>query len=198
MLSFDAWEGLTGVFAGCQPWARLGWKNNATMATVLPEQKKITRHKMQKTALTLAVALLGTAVQAQDVYLGVTVDYGMPKSGDSQAAASLLAGGSYDLGLAAIGAEAEYGAAAIFGGDYSTARLRAIGSFDLGEFTGLASIGGTRFGADSQSYMGYNLGIGAQFPISNALEVRGELIRDFMDDFGSDVITTRVGAVYSF
>jgi hypothetical protein len=40
MLSFDAWEGLTGVFAGCQPWARLGWKNNATMATVLPEQKK--------------------------------------------------------------------------------------------------------------------------------------------------------------
>jgi hypothetical protein len=53
---------------------------------------------MQKTALTLAVALLGTAVQAQDAYLGVTVDYGMPKSGDNQAAASLLAGGSYDLG----------------------------------------------------------------------------------------------------
>jgi hypothetical protein len=34
--------------------------------------------------------------------------------------------------------------------------------------------------------------------VNDALDVRAELIRDMMDDFGNNVTTTRLAAVYSF
>lgn len=149
---------------------------------------------------TLAAALLcaGTAASAQDIYAGVAVDYGLPHSGDGQAAASLLLGGTYNLGTLAIGAEAEYGAAATFGGDYDTARLRLIGSYDFGSFTALASLGGTHYDTGDDGFSGYNFGLGAQMPLTNTLDVRGEIIRDMMDDYGTDVTTTRLAAIYTF
>lgn len=153
---------------------------------------------MKFSILAAALAVVGSAASAQDIYAGVAFDYGTPHSGDAQSAATLLFGGAYSLGTMAIGAEAEYGAAATFGGDYDTARLRLIGSYDFGSVTALASLGGTRYDAGADTFTGYNYGLGVQVPVSNALDLRGEVIRDMMDDYGTNVTTTRVAAIYSF
>ena len=148
---------------------------------------------MKISMIAVAIALTGGAAQAQDVYAGVAFDYGSPHAGDAQTAASLLAGASFDTGLLSFGAEVEYGASATFGGDYDTARLRVIGGYDFGGFTALASIGGTRY-----TFSGYNYGLGAQVPVSNAIDLRAEFIRDMMDDYGANVTTTRIAAIYDF
>ena len=153
---------------------------------------------MKISTIAIAVALMGSTAHAQDIYAGVAFDYGTPHAGDSQTAATLLFGGAYDMGVLALGAEAEYGAPATFGGDYDTARLRLIGSYDFGSMTALASVGGTRYDAGALNYTGYNYGLGVQVPVTNALDLRGEVIRDMMDDYGTNVTTTRVAAIYSF
>lgn len=153
---------------------------------------------MQKTAFTLALILLAGTATAQDTYIGVSVDYGTNTAQSDQTVASLMAGGSFDLGQMAIGAEIEYGAAATLGGDYDTLRVRAIGSYDLGSFSAMASLGSTRFSTSADNYSGYNLGLGVQMPVSDTIELRGEVIRDFVDGFGADTSTTRIAAIYSF
>ncbi len=153
---------------------------------------------MRISALALALAVTGGAAHAQDVYVGVALDYGQPHSGDTQSVASLMVGGAFDMGTMSVGVEAEYGAAASFGGDYDTARLRLLGGYDLGSVTALASIGATSYDLGATSASGYNVGLGVQMPVNNALDVRAEFIRDFMDDYGTDVTTTRIAAVYSF
>ncbi len=153
---------------------------------------------MKITTLAAAFLCAGSAASAQDIYAGVALDYGLPHSGDAQTAASLLIGGSYSLGTMAIGAEAEYGAAATFGGDYDTARLRLIGSYDFGSVTALASLGGTHYDAGADTFTGYNFGLGAQMPLTSSLDLRGEIIRDMMDDYGTNVTTTRLAAIYTF
>ncbi|WP_458791296.1 hypothetical protein [Yoonia sp. MH D7] len=153
---------------------------------------------MKFTTLLAALVCAGTSASAQDIYAGVALDYGLPHSGDAQTAASLLVGGSYSLGTMAIAGEAEYGAAATFGGDYDTARLRLIGSYDFGSVTALASLGGTYYDAGADTFTGYNFGVGAQMPITGALDIRGEIMRDMMDDYGTNVTTTRLAAIYTF
>lgn len=153
---------------------------------------------MKLSIFAAAFVVAGAAAQAQDIYAGVAFDYATPHAGDTQTAASLFLGGNYELGTLAIGAEAEYGAAATFGGDYDTARLRLIGSYDFGTVKALASLGGTRYDAGADAFTGYNYGIGVQVPVSNALDMRGEIIRDMMDDYGTNVTTTRIAAIYSF
>lgn len=153
---------------------------------------------MKLITLASAIALTAGAVQAQDVYAGVSFDYGSAKSGESQTVASLLAGATYDISTFSVGAEIEYGAAATLGGDYDTTRLRVMGGYDFGSVTGIASIGGSRFDEGADSYTGYNFGLGVQAPITNALELRGEVIQDVMSDGGTDATTTRLGAIYSF
>jgi hypothetical protein len=156
------------------------------------------RLNMKISAIALAVAMTGSAAHAQDVYAGVAFDYGKPHAGDDQTAASLMAGVSYEVGTLSFGAEVEYGASATFGGDYDTARLRLIGAYDFGGVTALASIGGTRYDAGADTFTGYNYGIGAQVPVTAALDVRAEIMRDMMDDYGTNVTTTRLAAIYSF
>ncbi len=153
---------------------------------------------MKISIIAVVVAMTGSAVHAQDVYAGVAFDYGSPHAGDAQSAASLIAGVSYDLGAMSLGAEVEYGASATFGGDYDTARLRLIGGYDFGSVTALASIGGTRYDTGADTFTGYNFGIGAQMPISDALDIRAEIMRDMMEDYGTNVTTTRIAAIYSF
>ena len=148
-------------------------------------------------AVVAVVSYAGSA-QAQDVYTGVALDYNLPHAGDAQQAASLLLGAQIDLGQITVGAEADYGAAAAFGGDYDTARLRLMAGYDFGSVTALGSLGSTRFMDDAGNYDGYNVGLGVQGAISNTLDLRGEIIRDFMDDFGTNVTTTRLSAIYSF
>lgn len=153
---------------------------------------------MKFTFLAAAIICASSAASAQDIYAGVALDYGKPHAGDDQSVASLLLGGNYNLGTIALGAEAEYGAAAAFGGDYDTARLRLIGAYDFGSVTALASVGGTRYDEGADSFTGYNFGLGVQLPVSNALDLRGEIIRDMMDDFDANVTTTRIAAIYTF
>lgn len=154
---------------------------------------------MKITYLAIAILMTAGAAQAQDAFVGVSVDYGVGQDDNSQTVASLLAGGSYDLGLFTLGAEVEYGAAATLGGDYDTARLRLMGGYDLGPVTALASIGGTYFDAGEQDFSGYNFGLGLQAPITDSLEVRGEIMRDIMsDDGGTNATTSRLAAIYAF
>lgn len=153
---------------------------------------------MKITTIAIAVALMGGAASAQDMYAGVSFDYGQADNDENQTAASLLAGATYDMGMMSVGAEVEYGAAAVLGGDYDTARLRLTGGYDFGSITALASIGGTRFDDGDNAYTGYNFGLGAQAPITSALDLRGEIIRDIMSDDGSDATTGRIAAIYSF
>lgn len=154
---------------------------------------------MKISIIAVVVALSGSAVHAQDVYAGVAFDYAKPHSGDDQTAATLMAGVSYDVGTLSFGAEVDYGASFTFGGDYDTARLRLIGGYDFGGVTALASVGGTRYDTGADAFTGYNFGIGAQIPISDALDVRAEIMRDMMEtSFLNNVTTTRIAAIYSF
>lgn len=146
----------------------------------------------------LALALTTGAAHAQDMYLGVAFDYGKPHAGDDQTAASLMAGVAFDAGTIGYGAEIEYGASSTFGGDYDIARIRAVGSYDLGSMSALASVGATQYDTGVAKFSGYNFGLGVQVPVNDALDVRAELIRDMMDDFGNNVTTTRLAAVYAF
>ncbi len=153
---------------------------------------------MKLLILAAAMGLTAGAAQAQDVYAGVSFDYGQAQTGESQTAASLVAGATFDVGTLSMGAEVEYGAAATLGGDYDTTRLRMIGGYEFGTATALASIGGTRFDEGAIAYTGYNFGLGVQMPVTNALDLRGEVIRDIMKDGGTNATTTRLAAIYSF
>ena len=146
----------------------------------------------------LALALTTGAAYAQDMYVGVAFDYAKPHAGDDQTAASLMAGVAFDAGSIGYGAEIEYGASSTFGGDYNIARIRAVGSYDLWSMSALASVGATQYDTGVAKFSGYNFGLGVQVPVNDALDVRAELIRDMMDDFGNNVTTTRLAAVYSF
>jgi hypothetical protein len=73
-----------------------------------------------------------------------------------------------------------------------------LGGYDFGTLTALASIGGTSFSGDAGDFTGFNFGLGVQTQISNALDLRGEVIRDVMGDDGVDATTGRIAAIYSF
>lgn len=146
----------------------------------------------------LAAAIVGGSLQAQEAYVGVALDYATPHAGDDQGLASLLAGGTYDLGQMSIGAEVEYGASVALAGDYDTLRYRLMGGYDFDGFTALASFGGTRYNAGDASITGFNFGLGGQFAVSDALDMRVEMVRDIMDVVENHTTTTRFSAIYSF
>lgn len=153
---------------------------------------------MKTTTIAIAVALLGSAANAQDTYAGVSFDYGLADDDNGQTVATLLGGATYDLSMVSLSGEVEYGAAAVLGGDYDTARLRLLGGYDFGTVTALGSIGGTSFSGDAGDFTGFNLGLGVQTQISDALDVRGEVIRDVMSDGDMNATTSRIAAIYSF
>lgn len=153
---------------------------------------------MRISALAVIIALGAGAAQAQDAYVGVALDYGTPHAGEDQALATLLGGVTFDLGTMSLGAEVEYGAAAALAGDYDTARVRFVGGYDFGDVTALATFGATRYDAGAVTTSGYNYGIGAQFGMTDALDLRGEIMRDMMGTRDTNTTTTRIAAIYSF
>jgi len=110
----------------------------------------------------------------------------------------LLAGANFDVSGFTVGAEIEYGASVALAGDYDTLRLRLLGGYDFNGFTALASVGSTRYDFGDTTNSGYNYGVGGQFPISDSLDVRGEIMRDMMGTEASNTTTTRLAAIYSF
>lgn len=147
-------------------------------------------------AVVAVVSYAGSA-QAQDAYVGVALEYGKLSEDNSQTAASVLAGAEFDVGIATVAIEAEYGAASTFGGDYDTTRLRLIGGYDLGGATALASIGGASYSGGDIKVDGISYGLGVQMPVTNSLDLRGEVLYDDISELDG-VTTGRIAAIYSF
>lgn len=150
--------------------------------------------------LAFALAPLSGSAAAQEVYVGAALDYGNPHSGAAQSSGTLLAGVAFGAGPLTFGAELDYGTPV--GGDQTRDILhaRALGRYDVGGLAVLASLGATQYDvAGDRSYSGFNLGLGVEYPVSGRITLRGEVIRDFMDDgYPADVTTARIGVLYSF
>lgn len=154
---------------------------------------------MKRIITLIAAATFGSAVAAQEAYVGAGVDYHFPHSGDAQTVTSAIAGLGFDTGLFGIGAEAEYGFRIAGDNDYDTARVRGWLSYDWADYTFRFSGGVTEYYFDDDNAGGYSAGLGAERVISDNLTLRGEFIRDFMDDtFTQAITTTRIGVFYNF
>ncbi len=145
------------------------------------------------------VAILGSAASAQDAYVGVGVEYLYPHSGDGQSVTSGIAGLGFDTGLFGIGAEAEYGFRVMGDNDFDTARVRGWLSYDWADYSFRFAGGVTEYYFDDDTAGGFNFGLGVERDVSANLSLRGELIRDFMDNTFTDAITTtRIAMLYRF
>ncbi len=154
---------------------------------------------MKRLIPAVIAAIVGTAGYAQDAYVGAGVDYHYPHSGDAQTVTSAIAGLGFDTGFFGIGAEAEYGLQVAGDNDYDTARVRGWVSYDWGDYTFRFAGGVTEYYFADDNAGGFNAGLGAERDLTPNLTVRGELIRDFMDNIFTDAITTtRVAVLYKF
>lgn len=153
-----------------------------------------------RTTLTaITVALAGSAGQAQELYVGAGADYGFPHSGDSEAFGSFVAGVIFDVGPVGIGVEGDVGQQITDGDDRETSRVRALLTYDFGNFTGIASAGIVQYERDDVTFDGEAFGLGAQMPLYENLDGRLEFIRDFVGgDFETNVTTTRLSVLYKF
>lgn len=154
---------------------------------------------MKTFILGAAFAVIAGGASAQDFYAGGALDYAYPHSGDSQTVGSLIGGVGFDRGLYAYGAEVELGGHVGGDADYGTQRLRAWGTYDLGNVAARVAGGITEYDLDSGTADGYNLGVGVQTEFTSSVTLRAEFIRDFMDDNSTAAVTTtRIGAFYNF
>ncbi len=154
---------------------------------------------MKTLTAALTVLALGTAAQAQDLYVGATADYHFPHSGDAQTVGSIVAGPGLGSGPIALGAEVEAGFRIAGENDYDTSRVRIWTSYDWGDYRLRFAGGVTEYYFGGGTAGGYNFGLGAERALSDRLVLRGEVIRDFMDTgLTSDVTATRIGVIYSF
>ncbi|EBA12472.1 outer membrane protein [Roseobacter sp. CCS2] len=154
---------------------------------------------MKRLIPVIIAATLGSAAFAQEAYVGAGVDYHFPHSGDAQTVTSGIAGLGFDTGLFGIGAEAEYGLRVAGDNDYDTARVRVWVSRDWADYTFRFAGGVTEYYFEDDNAGGFNFGLGAEREVSPNLTVRGELIRDFMDNIFTDAVTTtRIAVLYNF
>ncbi len=147
------------------------------------------------------VAASGTAATAeQSVYLGFGADYGLPHSGEEQAFGSFVAGATFDLWEdVGFGLEGELGEPLGGDTDRETSRLRGLFTYDFGAVTGIASVGVVQYEVGNQNFDGETFGVGAQMELTDRIDGRFEILRDFNDDdFGTDVTTSRVGVFFKF
>jgi hypothetical protein len=105
----------------------------------------------------------------------------------------------FDTGLFGIGAEAEYGFRVMGDNDFDTARVRGWLSYDWADYSFRFAGGVTEYYFDDDTAGGFNFGLGVERDVSANLSLRGELIRDFMDNTFTDAITTtRIAMLYRF
>jgi hypothetical protein len=150
-------------------------------------------------ALTAIAMTFAAPVAAQDLYVGAGVDYGFPHSGDSETFGSFIAGVIFDVGPVGIGIEGDVGQQFGDGDGRDTSRVRGLVTYDFESFTGIASAGTVQYERGGQVFDGEAYGLGGQMPISENLDGRFEIIRDFVgDDFGVDVTTSRLSVLYKF
>ncbi|MBB5723099.1 hypothetical protein FHS72_002736 [Loktanella ponticola] len=155
---------------------------------------------MKLTATLTALAMTFAApVVAQDLYIGGGLDYGYPHSGDSETFGSFIAGVIFDVGPIGVGIEGDIGVQLSEGDDRETSRVRGLVTYDFGQITGIASVGGVQYKRGSTVYDGETYGLGAQMPVTSMLDGRLEFMRDFVGgDFETNVTTTRLSVLYKF
>jgi hypothetical protein len=154
---------------------------------------------MKRLILFIAAITFGTTTYAQEAYVGAAADYHFPHSGDAQTVGSLIAGLGIDAGSFAVGAEAEVGYQIAGDNDYDTARVRIWTSYDWADYTFRVAGGITEYYFEDDNAGGFNAGLGVERALTDTLSLRGELIRDFMDNIFTDAVTTtRVGVFYNF
>ena len=156
-----------------------------------------------KTILAALCALcVGSAATAQEFHGGLAFDYGKPHSGEDQSGLSWLGGVTFGGPTFRYGFELDVGTP--FGGntDYDTNRLRLMGFYDIGDYTILGGVGVTRYQFGDDDNDGSNVSIGVARDFSDRWALRGEFIRDFMDEdfdgFTDAVTTTRLAMIYRF
>ena len=155
---------------------------------------------MKRTILAATMAIAATSASAQDFYLGGTVDYATPHSGDEQTSVGLMGGVEFGAGgPLGFAVQGEYSTPRAATNDYDAARLRGLASYDFGGFAAVGGVGVTRYTQGSTDFDGYNFSLGVDAKLGTGPgTVRAELVRDIMDDFGTDVTTARVGYKYNF
>jgi len=155
---------------------------------------------MKRTILAATMAIAATGASAQDFYLGGSVDYAKPHSGDEQTSVGLMGGVEFGSGgPLGFAAQAEYSTPRAGAEDYDAARLRGLASYDFGGFAAVGGVGITRYRDGGTDYKGYNFSLGVDAKLGDGPgSVRVEMVRDIMDDYGTDVTTTRIGYKYNF
>ena len=154
--------------------------------------------KLRATLAAMAITL-AAPVAAQELYVGAGVDYGFPHSGDSEGFGSFVAGVIFDVGPVGIGVEGDLGEQISNGDGRGTSRVRALLTYDFGNFTGIASAGAVQYERGGQTFDGEAFGLGAQIPIIDNLDGRLESIRGFVGGgFLANVTTTRLALLYKF
>jgi len=155
---------------------------------------------MKQAIFAMGLVCAAGTVQAQDIYLGGTLDYLKPHSGSEHTAVGLMGGATvWDDGQLSFAAQGEYNSPMAASSKPDAARLRALASYDFGAFSGVGGLGVTRYSDAGDTYSGINVSLGADFQLqSGPTTLRVELIRDWMDGYGADVTTTRVGYYYNF
>lgn len=155
---------------------------------------------MKHLVLAAGIFTIAGAASAQDFYLGGSVDYATPHSGDAHASVGLMGGVAFNRGAPlSFAGQAEYSAPLAGSDNYDAARLRGLASYDFGGFAGVGGLGVTQYRDGGTNYNGFNFSLGVDVKLqSGPATVRVEMVRDFMDDYGTDVTTTRVGYMYNF
>ena len=155
---------------------------------------------MRKLIYAASAALLCTGAGAQEFYAGASLDYMLPHSGDSQTVGTLIGGVAVlSTDRYSFGAELELGQRIAGDNDYDTQRYRLWGSYPLGQVAARGSIGITQYDFDGTRAEGAHIGLGVETDVSDRVTLRGEFIRDFMDDAFTDAVTTsRIGVFYNF
>jgi hypothetical protein len=162
------------------------------------------RHKKEAVMFTtfralvasVAVLVSASSVQSQDFYLGLGYDMAKPHSGAESSGVALLAGAQFGQGALTYGPELDL---SMLNGDFDATRLRGVVHNDLGRFGLFGSLGLTQYSLDAGgSTNGFNYGLGADYAITDSLDLRIEAVRDFMPDYTTNVTTIRAGVTFGF
>lgn len=140
----------------------------------------------------VAVPALG---QAQDFYGGIAYDYAL--DGEGQGGLAAYAGVRFGEGALSFGAELTHG----FGdGDpFEATRVRGLVRQALGGFGLFGSLGLSQFDLFGGGVVdGINLGVGADYGLTDATSLRFEMIVDRVPDYGPDVTSLRMSVAFGF
>ena len=143
----------------------------------------------------IGLAASPTLGDAQDFYGGLAYGYALSSEGQS----GLAGFAGIRFGEGALGFGAELGRGFGDGDPYDATRLRGMLWGDLGNLGFFGSFGLTQFGLSGGGFVdGINLGLGADYGLTDTTSLRFEMIYDHVPDYGSDVTSLQMGVAFGF